>query len=139
VLNLKSVAEVLFVVIGGGYINDDFGFSHESAGRGNASAMVVPEENWNRWQKRVMKNPIFQQNIERDQDHKKEAIEEVARIQAEIAEVNARRAKVKNDIEEIMNRALVEEMVHELEETKRARHTLTILHDKSSAGPSDST
>jgi len=125
------------MVIGRGYINDDFGFSHESAGRSNASAMVVPEEIWNRWQKRVMKNPIFQQNIERDQEHKKEAMEEVARIQAEIAEVKARRAKVKKSIEE-MNRALMEEMVHELEETKRARHALTILHDKSSAGPSDS-
>ena len=66
-------------------------------------------------------------------------MEEVARIQAEIAEVKARRAKVKKDIEEMMNRALVEEMVHELEKTKRARHALTILHDKSSAGLSDST
>lgn len=125
------------MVIGRGYINDDFGFSHESAGRSNASAMVVPEENWNRWQKSVMKNPIFQQNIERDQDHKKEAME-VARIQAEIAEVKARRAKVKKNTEE-MNKALVEEMVYELEENNRARHALTILHDKSSAGLSDST
>ena len=38
-----------------------------------------------------------------------------------------------------MNRALVEEMVHELEKTKRAGHALTILHDKNSAGLSDST
>ena len=68
------------MVIGRGYIDDDFGFSHESAGRSNTSGMLVPEEIWNRWQKRVMKNSMFQQNIERDQDHKKEVMEEVARI-----------------------------------------------------------